>query len=200
MLRRFPFVIILKHSVAEPNVHPLRLKIDPGSKITGLAIVNDGTGEVVFAAELEHRGETVKQNLESRRSVRRNRRHRKTRYRKSRFRNRRRPTGWLPPSLESRVANIVTWVGRLTRFCPVTAISLELVRFDLQLIENADIAGVGYQQGELAGYETKQYLLEKFHRTCVYCQITGVPLEVEQNDERNLGLSRPSQASPEPNH
>ena len=31
---------------------PLRLKLDPGANTTGLAIVNDATGEVVWAAEM----------------------------------------------------------------------------------------------------------------------------------------------------
>ncbi|HLZ62781.1 MAG TPA: RRXRR domain-containing protein, partial [Ktedonosporobacter sp.] len=56
VLKRFPFTIILKHEVEEPVTTPLRIKIDPGSKTTGLALVNDATGQVVFAAELTHRG------------------------------------------------------------------------------------------------------------------------------------------------
>ncbi len=31
--RRFPFTIILKTEVKEPVVQPLRLKLDPGSKV-----------------------------------------------------------------------------------------------------------------------------------------------------------------------
>ena len=42
-----------------PIVAELRIKIDPGSKTTGIAIVNDQSGEVVFAAELTHRGQQV---------------------------------------------------------------------------------------------------------------------------------------------
>ncbi len=50
--KRYPFTIILKHAVPNAEVQPLRLKIDPGSKTTGIAIVNDNTGDVPFAAEL----------------------------------------------------------------------------------------------------------------------------------------------------
>ncbi len=73
----------------------------------------------------------------------------------------------------------MTWVARLTRSCPLTALSQELVRFDMQLMQHAEIAGVAYQQGELAGCEVREYLLEKWHRTCAYCHKTGVPLQVE---------------------
>ncbi len=97
VLRRFPFTIILKEDAEHSKVQPLRIKLDPGSRTTGLALVNDGTGEVVFAAEIQHRGEAIKKALSQRRAVRRSRRHRKTRYRKPRFDNRKRRAGWLPP-------------------------------------------------------------------------------------------------------
>src|SRR3954451_13430849 len=47
VLKRYPFTIILKTVVEHPVFEPLRVKIDPGSKTTGLALVNDATGEVV---------------------------------------------------------------------------------------------------------------------------------------------------------
>jgi hypothetical protein len=49
VLRRFPFTLILKKEVENPLLPDLRLKIDPGSKTTGLAIVNQESGEIVFA-------------------------------------------------------------------------------------------------------------------------------------------------------
>jgi len=106
--KRYPFTIILKTLVKDADTQPLRLKIDPGSKTTGLAVVNDNTGDVPFAAELEHRGQQIKKSMDSRRAIRRGRRSRKTRYRKPRFLNHRRKEGWLPPSLRSRVENIET--------------------------------------------------------------------------------------------
>jgi 5-methylcytosine-specific restriction endonuclease McrA len=179
VLRRYPFTIVLKRSVESPHVEPLRVKIDPGSKVTGLAIVNDAYGEVVFAAELTHRGQAIKKALDSRRAVRRSRRLRKTRYRQARFAHRRKPKGWLPPSFESRIANVLTWVHRLRRCCSITAISVELVKFDLQKMEHPEISGVEYQQGTLSGYEVRQYLLEQWERQCAYCGTKDVPLQIE---------------------
>jgi len=186
--KRYPFTIILKTVIPDAEkdegqaLHlsqPLRLKIDPGSKTTGLAVVNDNTGDVPFAAELEHRGQRIKKSMDSRRAIRRSRRNRKTRYRKPRFLNRKRKEGWLPPSLRSRVENIETWIRRLRSLCPITAISLELVKFDTQAMLSPEISGVEYQQGELQGYEVREYLLEKFGRKCVYCGAENVPLQVE---------------------
>ncbi|MCV3213768.1 RNA-guided endonuclease IscB [Plectonema radiosum NIES-515] len=159
--RQFPFTLILKESRIESRVSSLRLKIDPGAKFTGLALVDDVSGEVVFAAELKHRGFAIRDSLTSRRQLRRGRRARKTRYRQPRFLNRTRPLGWLAPSLQSRVDNIKTWVKKLRKFVLVEAISQELVRFDMQLMCNPDIQGKEYQQGTLAGYETREYLQGK---------------------------------------
>lgn len=189
--RRYPFTIILKTTIEQPEVAPLRIKIDPGSKVTGIAIVNDASGEVVFAAELTHRGQDIKKRLDDRRAVRRSRRQRHTRYRQPRFDNRRRRDGWLPPSLESRVAHVLTWINRLRKWCSIMAISMELVKFDLQQMENPEIQGVEYQQGTLAGYEAREYLLEKWQRACSYCGAKDVPLQVEHIHPRaNGGTNR----------
>jgi 5-methylcytosine-specific restriction endonuclease McrA len=187
VFRHFPFTIILKKVVEGRVTPPLRLKIDPGSKTTGIAIVNDATGEVVFAAELTHRGQAIKESLDTRRALRRSRRQRKTRYRKPRFDNRRRPKGWVPPSLQSRLAHTLTWASRLIRLCPITAISQELVKFDLQAMDNPEIAGAEYQQGTLAGYELREYLLEKWQRRCAYCGKENVPLQIEHIHPRSKG-------------
>jgi 5-methylcytosine-specific restriction endonuclease McrA len=185
--RRYPFTIILRAKVEQPTPTPLRLKIDPGAKTSGLAIVHDATGEVIWAAELTHRGAAIKKAMDKRRGVRQGRRQRRTRYRASRFHNRRRRTGWLPPSLRSRVENILTWVRRLSHLCHITALSQELVRFDFQQMENPEIAGVAYQQGTLFGYEVREYLLEKWQRTCAYCGAQEVPLQVEHILSRARG-------------
>ena len=185
--RRYPFTIILKREIKEVDTQPLRLKIDPGSKTTGLAILNDRTGEVVWAAELQHRGQQIKSGLDSRRAIRRSRRNRKTRYRKPRFNNRKRPKGWLPPSLMSRVYNIQTWVTRLRNYCPIKAISLELVKFDTQAMQNPEVNGVEYQQGELFGYEVREYLLEKFSRKCAYCEYTNDEASYGEGEYTRLG-------------
>jgi 5-methylcytosine-specific restriction endonuclease McrA len=191
VFRRYPFTIILHRVVEQPEVQPLRLKLDPGSKTTGIALINDANGKVVFAAELSHRGHAIKESLERRRAVRRSRRQRKTRYRKPRFQNRRRKEGWLPPSSESRLSNILTWVARLRRYAPITAISQELVKFDMQLMENPDITGVEYQQGTLQGYEVREFLLFKWERTCAYCGKQDVPLQIEHIHPRaNGGTNR----------
>ena len=169
----------------EAEVKQFRIKIDPGSKTTGIALVDEGSKRVMFAAELEHRGKQIKGSLESRRVLRRFRRYRKTRYRKARFLNRTRPKDWLPPSLLHRVETTMTWVPRFQRYADIAAISMELVRFDTQAMENPEISGIEYQQGTLAGYEVREYLLEKWSRQCAYCGAKNVPLEIDHVHPRS---------------
>ena len=189
VLRRYPFTIILQQPPSDTVVAPLRVKLDPGSKTTGLAVINEATSEVVWAAEVSHRGQQVKDALAARRATRRGRRQRHTRYRQPRFENRTRPQGWLPPSLVSRVQHVVTWVERLRRSAPLTAISLELVRFDLQLIEHPETTGIEYQQGTLAGWEVREYLLLKWGYQCAYCQQEATRWEVDHILPRSRGGS-----------
>jgi 5-methylcytosine-specific restriction endonuclease McrA len=115
-----PFVIRLPDRRAEESTRHLgRLKLDPGSKTTGLALVRvEQTPEgavhhAVLLAEVQHRGEQVHQNKVTQRQARR--RQANLRHRAPRCANRGRPCGWLPPSLLSRVGNLLTWTKRLSR-------------------------------------------------------------------------------------
>ena len=189
--RRQPFTIILKHR-AGGDSQPVELKTDPGSKTTGIAVVADFQrrgATVVWAAELHHRGQQIKDRLDKRRALRHGRRNRKTRYRKPRFLNRTRPVGWLPPSLMSRVLNVESWAKRLQQLIPLTSLATETVRFDTQAMEQPGISGVEYQQGTLAGYELREYLLEKWQRKCAYCDAKDIPLQVEHIQARANGGS-----------
>ena len=175
-----PFTVRLKDRVGG-NVHPITVKLDPGSKVTGIAVTREaeeGT-HALWLGELEHRGDLIHKKLGQRAGYRRRRRSANLRYRVARFNNRRKPKGWLAPSLMHRVVTTVNWVNKLRKLCPITSIAMELVKFDLQKMENPEISGVEYQQGTLAGYEVKEYLLERFGRKCVYCGKENVPLETE---------------------
>ncbi|MEO0935476.1 MAG: RNA-guided endonuclease IscB, partial [Cyanobacteria bacterium J06641_2] len=187
VLRRYPFTLILKREIENPEMFPLILKIDPGSKHTGLALLSGDV--VIWVAQIEHRGHAISEALTSRAQSRRSRRGRKTRYRAPRFDNRKRKEGWLPPSLIHRVQTTETWVRRLMRFCPIAEIWVERVKFDSQLMQNENISGVEYQQGSLMGYSVREYLLEKWGRECAYCGKKNVPLQVEHIVPKSKGGS-----------
>jgi 5-methylcytosine-specific restriction endonuclease McrA len=181
--RRYPFTIrIVDRKQSDSALQPVRIKLDPGSKTTGIAVMREDTKKqettVLWLAELEHRGKKISQKLTARRAYRRRRRN-QLRYRPARFNNRTKPQGWLPPSLQHRVDTTMSWVQRLRRWAPVTGIAQELVKFDTQRMQNPEIQGVEYQQGTLQGYEVREYLLKKWNRACAYCGCTDVPLQIE---------------------
>lgn len=184
VLRMQPFVIQMKdRSESDCEFQPMTVKLDPGSKKTGICVARISAPKQISVCrlmDLEHRSLAIKKKLTQRAMLRRNRRSRKTRYRPSRFLNRTKPKGWLAPSLKSRVDSTLAWVKRLCRWYPVSELAVERVRFDMQKMQNADINGIEYQQGELYGYEVREYLLEKWNRTCAYCgTTTSSRLEVE---------------------
>lgn len=81
VFRRYPFTIILKDR-AGGDAQLLAIKIDPGSKTTGISLnaefVQGSTS--VFGAHIQHRGDQIKEALAGRRAIRGGRRSRKTRY------------------------------------------------------------------------------------------------------------------------
>lgn len=187
--RRYPFTIILRKETTN-FTQPIEFKVDPGSKVSGIALIGNFKFQgnvLVWAANLEHRGHIIKRDLDSRRSIRRNRRS-KLRYRAPRWSNRKRENGWLPPSLMSRVNNIVNLCYKLTNRTNITNIVVETVKFDTQSLQHGcKLYGNEYQHGPLHGYTIREYLLNKFNRACAYCGITNVPLEVEHIIPKSRG-------------
>jgi 5-methylcytosine-specific restriction endonuclease McrA len=165
-------------------------KADRPGLAAALAYVREGDTLVVWwLAELVHRGHAIRDTLRRRAAFRRRRRCANLRYRAARFDNRCRPQGWLPPSMQHRVDTIMSWVQRLCRWAPVTALSQELVRFDTKAMQNPEISGAEYQRGELQGYELREYLLEKWSRKCAYCDAQNVPLEIDHIHSKSKGGS-----------
>ena len=112
--KRYPFTIRLKElkETVASNKQQYRLKIDYGSRYTGLAILNNNN--VLWLAQIHHKTD-IKSKLDARRGHRRFRRN-KLRYRKARWLNRgNKKKGWIPPSLQSRVDNIQSWVNKLKK-------------------------------------------------------------------------------------
>ena len=188
--RRQPFTIILNERFGG-DTQPTELKFDPGSKTTGISLVVHGenASRVVWAGELQHRSRSIVENLLSRRAIRRSRRNRKTRYRQPRFLNRTRKDKWLPPSIQSRVDNIVAITRKLQSFTPLSSLACEVVKFDTQKLRNPEIEGAEYQRGTLFGFEIWEYLLTKWNYSCAYCNAKNTPLEKEHVVPKSKGGS-----------
>ncbi|MHB1762625.1 MAG: RNA-guided endonuclease IscB [Acidimicrobiales bacterium] len=190
--RLAPFVIrLVDREVAGSVVSGVEVSIDPGSKATGVSVFRTTpAGRVgLVAFEVQHRGQLIHKKTEQRSNYRRGRRSRNLRYRAPRYNNRARPEGWLAPSLRHRVDTTMSLVSRIRRWAPVTGLTQELVRFDMQKMENPEISGVQYQQGTLAGSEAREYLLAKWNRTCAYCGATDTPLNIDHIHPKAAGGS-----------
>ena len=186
-----PFTIRLNF-VVDDITQPVTLGVDAGYETIGLSATTET--KVLFEAEVENRTD-VRKLVEARRSLRRSRRNRKTRYRAPRFDNRRRPDGWLPPSVEQRVRTHENAVRMVCKLLPVSKIIVEVAAFDIQKINNPDIEGEGYQNGIQKGYENvKAYVRERDNCTCQHCRGRSKDRRLEVHHlvhRRDGGSNRP---------
>lgn len=165
----YPFTIRLKDNSCVSNDRAYTVKLDPGSRHTGVAIVDD-KDQVVMLAELEHRGHLIKRNMDSRRAVRRHRRNRNTRYRPARFLNRKIPKGWLAPSVKSRADNVINFIKKYKKLINIDKVMIEHVSFDTaQMSSNTKLYGVKYQQGPLYQQKLRSFIFSRSNGKCVYC-------------------------------
>lgn len=193
VISQYPFTVKLTtKEITSPIEDNYSLKIDPGAKFTGLAILNSKM-ELVFCATIKHKAFEIVDKMKLRASLRKGRRQRHTRYRKPRFLNRvsTKKQGWLPPSLHSRIDNIINWIKKIISICPIGEIIFENTSFDTQLMENPDISNLEYQRGELFGFEIQEYLREKTGFKCAYCKKSGTEekLEIEHIIPKSRGGS-----------
>lgn len=143
-----PFTIKLTYATGE-TTDICHIGVDTGSKHIGLAVTSNN--KVLFKGEIELR-QDVKSNLDAKRIYRRSRRNRKTRYRKCRFLNRKRPAGWLPPSIENHIQHTFRWIDKLCSLVPKAVLHIEVGKFDTAKMIDPDLHGIDYQHGQTYGY------------------------------------------------
>ena len=167
--KMYPFTIRLRDNSAVSKDRSYTVKVDPGSRHTGIAITDD-KDSVVMLAEIEHRGHLIKRSLYKRKSLRQSRRYRKTRYRPSRFLNRTRPEGWLAPSVKSRADNVINFIRKYKKLLNINKVMIESVSFDTaQMSSNNYLIGTGYQQGNLYQQKLRSFIFNRSNGKCVYC-------------------------------
>ena len=182
-----PFTIQLDYEPDTQVIQPMTLGVDSGAIHSGYSVANEH--REYYSAEVIARND-ISNRLSDRRMYRQTRRSRKTRYRKPRFNNRKnKKKGWLPPSLEQKVAVQVNEINHIHRYFPIETIIVETAEFDIQKIKNPDISGIEYQQGTLQGYNIRNYLLEKHGRKCFYCGKAVSDFEVEHMFPKSRGGS-----------
>jgi 5-methylcytosine-specific restriction endonuclease McrA len=158
-----PFTIQLTTATGEAK-QPVSLGVDAGSKTIGLSATTEK--HVLFEAEVHLRTDMV-ELLSIRRQYRRSRRYRKTRYRKARFQNRKKPEGWLAPSVRNKIEAHVKSVNLAHKILPITQTTIEVASFDIQEIKNPEISGKEYQEGDQLGFwNVREYVFWRDGHKC----------------------------------
>lgn len=173
VVRRIPFTIQLLYSSTN-YTQPITLGVDAGSKHIGLSATTKD--KEIYASDVELRNDIV-DLLSTRRELRRSRRNRKTRYRKCRFQNRvhSKHKGWFAPSIEHKINTHLTVIDKVHKILPITDIVVEVAAFDTQLLKAKDYGlqipeGTDYQNGDMKGYNTREYVLFRDNHKCRCCK------------------------------
>lgn len=191
VVQHTPFAVRLTYDTKR-YLQPVTLGVDAGTTHVGLS-ASTATREL-YASEAELRTDIV-EKLSTRREARRTRRSKRSvRYRAPRFNNRRKPEGWLTPSVRQKAASHVKLIEDLTKILPVTDVVIEVAQFDMQRIKNPDIAGTECQQGEqLNFWNVREYVLWRDNHQCQCCHGKSKDhvLNVHHIESRKTGGNSP---------
>ncbi|MDZ4071006.1 MAG: RNA-guided endonuclease IscB [Sediminibacterium sp.] len=184
----FPFTIQLNF-VCENKVQDVDMGIDSGYQNIGFSCVS--TDKELASGTVRMDGKTSERLME-RRIYRRGRRN-KLWYRKPRFLNRKKKEDWLPPSIQRRYDTHLKIIRQLKRLLPISSVTIEVANFDIAKIENPEISGTDYQQGDMYGYQNmRSYLMARERGCCQLCHkqfSKGQPSHIHHCLERSKGGS-----------
>lgn len=195
IVKRSPFTIQLNYE-SDNYTQPITLGVDTGSKHIGLSATTET--EELYCSEVELRNDIV-ELLSTRRENRRTRRSR-LRYRKARFNNRvaTKKEGWLAPSIRNKIDSHLKVIENVHKILPISKVIVEVASFDTQLLkaeaEGKTMSGVDYQNGEMRGWNTREYVLFRDNHTCRHClgKSKDKVLEVHHLESRKTGGNAPN--------
>lgn len=187
-----PFTIRLTY-ISDSYKQEIVLGVDAGTKHVGLSATTKS--KELYSSEVILRNDIV-DLLSTRRELRRTRRNR-LRYRKPRFNNRvknKRP-GWIAPSVRYKVDAHIRVIENICSILPISRIVIEVAQFDTQKINNPNISGKEYQEGDQLGFwNVREYVLARDGHKCQYCKGKSKDsiLNVHHIESRKTGGNSPS--------
>jgi len=166
VVRRSPFTIQLTYASGEDK-QEISCGVDSGYAHIGFSCVTKK--QELIRGEVDVDNWTSK-HLAERKMYRKQKRS-KLRYRELRFLNRKRSDGWLPPSVNRRYQTHIHLIALLKQLLPISDIIVETASFDIQKLNNPEISGKEYHQGNL--YEQsnlRSFILAREKNTCQLCK------------------------------
>ena len=187
-----PFTIKLTYKTSDYK-QEIVLGVDAGTKHVGLSATTKS--KELYSGEVILRNDVV-ELLSTRRESRRARRNR-LRYRKPRFENRvkSKRLGWVAPSVRHKVDAHIRVIDNICSTLPISRIIVEIAQFDTQKINNPDIPGNEYQEGDQLGFwNVREYVLARDGHKCQHCKGKSKDpiLNVHHIESRKTGGDSPS--------
>lgn len=162
VVRAKPFTIRLAYESAT-YTQPIELGIDAGYSNVGFSAV--AAKEELLSGTCRLLKGQVERN--KKRLMYRRQRRSRLRYRAPRFDNRRKPEGWLAPSIANKKATHLRLIRLIKKLLPITSTTIEVADFDIQRIEKPELEGEGYQTGEQGGFwNLREYILYRDKHKC----------------------------------
>jgi hypothetical protein len=190
VVKMVPFTIQLLYG-SSGYKQEVSLGVDAGTQHIGISATTEK--RVLFEAEVKPRGD-IQELLATRQQFRHARGSRTTRYRQARFLNRRKPEGWLVPSVQHKVAAHLKTIRMCHQLLPVSKTTIEVAQFDIQKIRNPEINGKQYQEGPQLGFwNVREYVLARDEHRCQWCAGSSkdVLLHVHHLESRKTGGDSP---------
>ena len=72
----------------------------------------------------------------------------------ARFENRKRPEGWMTPTVQQLVETHLNMVAKIRQLVPVADWCLEINKFSFMQLDDGSIYGVDYQNGQMKGFDS----------------------------------------------
>jgi len=167
IVERLPFTIKLTIATGETK-QAITLGVDGGYLHIGLSALTEK--KELFSLHVQLRKDLVKL-LSERRNYRKSRRNRKLWHRESRYLNRKKPSGWLSPSIKHKYESHRRIIEKTEKILPLRDIVIEVANFDIQKIKNPEISGKEYQKGEQEGFwNRREYVLHRDNHICRECK------------------------------
>ena len=93
----------------------------------------------------------------------------------AKFNNRRRPAGWVTPTVRQLIQTHVNMVKRIREFLPVDTWTLEINRFAFMKLDDGSVVGTDFQNGKLRGYKDEDdYIFHLQDGKCLCCGKEGI--------------------------